>query len=240
MNILFLDSVDRQTFGGYQNWISLLAPALKKKGYDITVAGRPDSSFIRRLRAQQPTPRIMEIAISGDFNPATIYRINRYLDEAAIDIIICDFNKDVRLGGLAARMNGRTKVLWRMGLNITKNNFIHRFLTPILIDAVAVPSEGLKKQVIESEYISTEDLSFFISLKGSAFLLSMISSAIASASPPIANAASSTCLGAVFILIFFEDHIPRYLRADSFLLSLNIVGIARVSVSISELCKSFI
>jgi len=158
MNILFLDSVDRWTFGGYQNWISLLAPALVKKGYDITVAGRPDSSFIRRLRNQKPSPRIMEIAISGDFNPATIYRINRYLDEAAIDIVICDFNKDVRLGGLAARLNGRTRVLWRLGLNITKNSFMHRFLTPKLIDAVAVPSEGLKKQVVASGYISANQV----------------------------------------------------------------------------------
>jgi glycosyltransferase involved in cell wall biosynthesis len=100
----------------------------------------------------------LELNISGDFNPITINKIRKFLSAEAIDIVICDFNKDVRLGGLAARLYGKTKVLWRLGLDITKNSFVHRHLTPRLVDGVVVPSEGLKRQIIRFGYLKPNDV----------------------------------------------------------------------------------
>jgi len=156
MNLLFLDSIDVKTFGGYQNWISLLAPELAGRGHRVTVVGRPNSEFIRRFTRQPAYVNIVELAISGDFNPLTISKLAGQFKKENIDIIICDFNKDVRLGGLAARFSNRPKVIWRLGLNITRNNFVHRFLTPKLIDAAVVPSADLKRQVVASGYIDSK------------------------------------------------------------------------------------
>lgn len=158
MNLLFLDSINIKTFGGYQNWISLIAPELARRGHQVTIVGRPNSEFIRRFRKQSTSVNIFELAISGDFNPFTISKLARQFKKENIDIVICDFNKDVRLGGLAARFSNRPKVIWRLGLNVTKNNFIHRFLTPMLIDAAVVPSADLKRQVVASGYINSGDV----------------------------------------------------------------------------------
>ena len=70
-----------------------------------------------------------------------------------IDILTVNFNKDVRIGGLAARWAGSTKVFWRMGLDITGNGLMHRWLTPKLVDTVVVPSEALKQQVTRRSYL---------------------------------------------------------------------------------------
>jgi len=153
MNLLILDSINSGTFGGYQNWICLITPEFAKRGHQITIVGRPKSEFFKRLEKQPAAVNIFELPISGDFNPFTISKLAGLFKKEKIDIVICDFNKDVRLGGLAARFSNRPKVIWHLGLNITKNSFIHRFLTPRLIDTAVVPSADLKKQVVASGYI---------------------------------------------------------------------------------------
>ncbi len=153
MNLLILDSIDTKTFGGYQNWICLIAPELVERGHTITIAARPLSEFFKRFKRRSAGLKIFELPISGDFNPFTISKLSKLFKNEKIDIVICDFNKDVRLGGLAALFSNRPKVIWHLGLNITKNNFVHRFLTPRLIDTAVVPSDDLKKQVVASGYI---------------------------------------------------------------------------------------
>ncbi|MBD3401965.1 glycosyltransferase [candidate division GN15 bacterium] len=157
MNILFLDSIDRETFGGYENWIRLAATWFAERGHEVTVAGRSNSEYLRRLHDACPQAKLVELPISGDFNPRTIARLKRYLEEHRIDWMTVNFNKDVRIGGLAARWSGSTRVIWRMGLDITRDGFVHRFLTPKLVDGVFVPSHGLKRQVTRFGYL-TDDM----------------------------------------------------------------------------------
>jgi len=156
MNLFILDSIDINTFGGYQNWINLTAPALAKRGHKVTIAGRPHSEYLRRFKVTGDSVRVFEIEISGDFNPLTIVKLKKQFEKERTDIVICDFNKDVRLAGLAACLQKEIKVVWHLGLNITKNSFVHKFLTPKLIDAAVVPSENLKKQIVASGYIDED------------------------------------------------------------------------------------
>ncbi|HVP07439.1 MAG TPA: glycosyltransferase family 4 protein, partial [Candidatus Acidoferrum sp.] len=143
MKLLFLDSIEAATYGGMEEWIRLVGTGLAARGHETTVSGRAGSEFLRRMAPRGENLHVLELSISGDFQPTTINRIKSYLDEQQIDIIVVNFNKDVRLGGIAARWSGATKVVWSVGLDITKDNFAHRFLTPRLVDAVLVPSQSL-------------------------------------------------------------------------------------------------
>ncbi len=156
MNLLILDSIETKTFGGYQNWICLIAPELAKRGHKLFVVGRPQAEFFNRFERQANGLKLFELPISGDFNPFTIAKLAQLFNKENIDVVICDFNKDVRLGGLAARFSNQPKVVWHLGLNITKKNFVHRFLTPRLIDTAVVPSADLKRQVVASGYIDAK------------------------------------------------------------------------------------
>ncbi|MCP4684282.1 MAG: glycosyltransferase family 4 protein [bacterium] len=77
--------------------------------------------------------------------------------ERGIDVIVVNFNKDVRIGGLAAKWTGSARVVWRVGVNLTKDSFVHRFLTPRLVDGVITPSYSLKKEITRLGYI-TDDM----------------------------------------------------------------------------------
>lgn len=156
MNLLFLDSVERGTFGGYENWIALVAKYFAERGHRVTAVGRPGSEYLRRTLAESEKIETIELPISGDFNPLTISRLKRILSERQVDLMTVNFNKDVRLGGLAARWYGPTRVCWRLGLDITSNKWVHRWLSPRLVDGVIVPSQALKKQVTRHGYLTDE------------------------------------------------------------------------------------
>jgi len=156
MRILFFDSIDRDIFGGLENWIGIVASNFVQRGHDVTVAGRPDSEFLRRIATLDDRIHILDVKISGDFNPFTIKTIKDYLQQNDIEIAFVNFNKDIRLAGLASGWHGRTRVIWRVGLDITKDNFVHKQLTPRLIDGVITPSHDLKKQITHFGYITDE------------------------------------------------------------------------------------
>ncbi|RME24207.1 MAG: glycosyltransferase family 1 protein [Candidatus Zixiibacteriota bacterium] len=156
MNILFLNSIDVATYGGMEEWIRLVAMGLKKRGHTVTVCGRPRSEFLRRLRGSLPDEDLCPVAVSADFHPGTIAHIRRLIQERRIDVVITNFNKDIRLGGLAARWTGKAKVIWSAGLDITRDKWVHRILTPRLLDGIIVPSAALKRQITRHGYLPPE------------------------------------------------------------------------------------
>ena len=79
MNLLFLDSIDKKTFGGYQNWISLVSRGLCEKGHKAVLAGRPGSEYLRRVGEVNPKAKKIPLDISGDFNPLRV-RFHRNAD----------------------------------------------------------------------------------------------------------------------------------------------------------------
>ncbi|MFH1372622.1 MAG: glycosyltransferase family 4 protein [bacterium] len=156
MNIFFLDSIETTTYGGMEEWIRLTAAGLSQRGHTVTVAGRRGSEYLRRAAAENSGVTALELDISGDFNPCTISKIKNFLAANKTDVVIVNFNKDVRLAGLAARWQGGPKVVWSVGLDITKDTAVHRYLTPKLIDGVIVPSEALKRQITRYDYVTPE------------------------------------------------------------------------------------
>ena len=154
MNILFLDSIEKETYGGMEQWIRLTASGLARRGHKVSVAGRPDSEYLRRVADTGRDIRIFQLDISGDFNPFTIAKLRRFLARENIDVMTVNFNKDIRVGGLAARLQGKTRVVWSVGLDITEDGLFHRYLTPKLIDGVIVPSHALKQQITKLGYIN--------------------------------------------------------------------------------------
>jgi len=153
MNLLFLDSIEKETYGGMEEWIGLIADGLVNRNHNVTIAGRRDSEFLRRIEKFNDSITILPMEISGDFNPVTVAELKSTISKKKIDLVTVNFNKDVRLGGLAAKLGGKIKVIWSVGLDITKDSFVHRHLTPKLIDGVIVPSNALANQIAKSGYI---------------------------------------------------------------------------------------
>lgn len=154
MNLMFLDSIATDVYGGLEHWIGMVSAGLVARGHRVVVVGRPGSEYLRRTALVSEDVNIEPLKISGDFNPVTIMSLKRLLTKYQIDAVVGNFNKDVRLGGLAARWNGRPRVIWRLGNNMTRDNIVHRFLTPRLLDGAITPSHELKRQIMQPGYLT--------------------------------------------------------------------------------------
>jgi len=155
VNVLFLNSIEVETYGGMEEWIRLAATGLAARGHGVILAGRPGSEYLSRAGADE-TVRRFELAISGDFHPATISRLARFISKNAVNIVVVNFTKDIRVGGLSAALNKDVPVIWSVGLDITKDSLSHRILTPRLIDGVITPSRALADQIVRSGVVSSD------------------------------------------------------------------------------------
>ncbi|MBK7141273.1 MAG: glycosyltransferase family 4 protein [bacterium] len=153
MNVMFLDSIEKETYGGMEEWVRLVASGLVAKGHRVRVVGRPGSRFLDRIERDTENVQITGLDISGDFHPRTIGALKSLMAEDQTEIVVTNFNKDLRLGGLAAKLDGNPRVVWSVGLDITRDSWIHRLLTPRLFDGVLVPSNSLKSQITRHGYI---------------------------------------------------------------------------------------
>ncbi len=143
--ILFLNSIRKNVWGGGENLIYNFAIHLTRKGHRIWVAGRKDSEFLRHF--SEIEVGLLPLKIRGDFDPFTISHLYRLISREKIDFIWVNFNKDLRLGGIAARLKRRPKIIWGMGVLLPETSLIHKITGRFLPDKIVVPSRSLKNQL---------------------------------------------------------------------------------------------
>lgn len=146
MKILYLNSVGVESWGGGEKWMFVSASGLRDRGHRIFVAGRRDSLFLERFAADAfPT---LPLQIRGDFDIATILALRGFIREHQIDVIIANFNKDVRLAGLARKLMKGTRLIARNGLPILHNNWRYRLSYKSLVDGIITNTEAIKKRYL--------------------------------------------------------------------------------------------
>lgn len=77
MNVLFVNS--NREWGGGEVWLTAIAGGLSDRGHNITIVCRPGSALYRRLEGKDHA--VIPLRLSGDFNPATMYRLYRLLHD---------------------------------------------------------------------------------------------------------------------------------------------------------------
>lgn len=152
LNILFINSIEKTTWGGLENWIQLVSGDLRERGHAITVIGRPQSKFISRISRNKDL-EIIELNLSGDFNLSAISQIAKIIGSHKIDLTLCNFVRDVRLSGLARKVTHNFKIIWTPGVNLAKKTMSHYLLFRNFIDGAIVPSRYLRDEIVSSGYL---------------------------------------------------------------------------------------
>jgi glycosyltransferase involved in cell wall biosynthesis len=154
--ILFLNSIRENVWGGGENLIYNLATHLSKRENGIWIAGRKNSEFLSHFST--PEINLLPLKIRGDFGPVNILSLAKILSKEKIDFIWVNFNKDLRLGGIAARLARAVKVIWGMGVLLPGTNLVHRLTGKYLPDKIVVPSQNLKNQLKKFTWIKQEKI----------------------------------------------------------------------------------
>ncbi|HQU73631.1 MAG: glycosyltransferase family 4 protein [Calditrichaeota bacterium] len=154
MNILFFNSIGTTTWGGGEKWMFLAARGLRDKGHRVYVGGRVDSLFLRTFREMEF--ETLPLHITGDFGLINILKIRRFLLARGIDAVVANFNKDIRLTGIAGRLANRPAIIARSGALILRNNWRYRLSYRKLVDGILTNSLSIKKRYTSYPFIENQ------------------------------------------------------------------------------------
>ena len=145
MRIAFINAMRPEDWGGVENWMVNVASGLRDRGHHSIIIGRPGSEFV--CRAQNFKIPTFKVNMRGDFDPFIISRLFRIFKDEGIEILCTNLNKDLRLGGIAAKLAGNIKVISRKGMVCMKDSFRFRWTYNKLVDSIIVASEWLKSEL---------------------------------------------------------------------------------------------
>ena len=147
MRILFINSI--QMFGGGEIWMLRTLAGLKARGHQVHLICRPGTELEKR--AMDAGVQVYSIPIRGDFGPLSIYRTWKCIRDNKIDIVLTNMDKELRFGGIAARLAGHCAVFPRRGIDYPLKNKPHyRFAYTKLADAVIANSAATKRALLKN------------------------------------------------------------------------------------------
>uniref|UniRef100_Q3AQJ3 Glycosyl transferase n=1 Tax=Chlorobium chlorochromatii (strain CaD3) TaxID=340177 RepID=Q3AQJ3_CHLCH len=119
------------------------AKGLADKGHTVVLASKKHSKIIDYAHSKGVKTTVFEIR--GDVSPITTLKIAHFLKKHAIDVLICNLNKDVRVAGLAARTVNTPVVLARHGMLLCGNKWKHKVTLTQLVDGIITNSKTIKE-----------------------------------------------------------------------------------------------
>lgn len=143
MNILFINSIGRNKFGGGEKWMVNAAKGLTDRGHNVVLASKRNSRLLEYASGRGVRTEVMEIR--GDFSPLATLKIAAWMKRHQTDILICNLNKDVRVAGLAARLVGHPVVLARHGMLLCSRKWKHKLSLTRLTDGIITNSRTIRE-----------------------------------------------------------------------------------------------
>ncbi|MBU1001290.1 MAG: glycosyltransferase [Proteobacteria bacterium] len=154
MNIAFVNATQR--FGGVKAWTLDLCRALDSMGHKTWIFARP-GPFLNKALAMGLDAR--EGWFGFDYRPLSVWRFMQFFKANAVDALVANVGKDLRIAGVAARLTG-VPVVHRVGLprdmrDTLKVRNTHRFTRATLLS----PCEYIKREMLEEiSFLSPEDI----------------------------------------------------------------------------------
>ncbi len=151
MNILLMNSVQPDSWGGGEKWMLVLAEGLRRNGHNIYFCGHEHSVFLNR--SSKAGFESFPLKIKSDFGLINILKLALFYRKKSIQTVIANFNKDVRIAGIAGRVSRRPVIVARNGLAILPNNAIYRFTYRLLVDGIITNSLEIKDKYLSYRWM---------------------------------------------------------------------------------------
>ncbi|MEW6381611.1 MAG: glycosyltransferase [bacterium] len=147
-NICFFNS--NKVWGGGEKWHHDASLFFQNRGYRVLVITNYHSELFANLSNQKEIQlKRLRISRLSFLNILKIISIANILKENKIDTIILNLPSDVKVAGIAARIAGVKKIIYRRGLAVpVKNSPLNRFLFQQVISGIIANSEEIKRTIL--------------------------------------------------------------------------------------------
>ena len=148
MKILFFNS--NKIWGGGEKWNLETASDFHKKGKSVIILASPSGNLFKRSLQEDLETLPVFISNLSFINPFLLVRLYRMFRRIRPDVVILMLPSDLKAGGLAARMAGISKIIYRRDIALPmKNSFLNRFLFRKVITDVVTNSSETKQKLLE-------------------------------------------------------------------------------------------
>ncbi len=147
MRIVFINSI--KMFGGGEIWLLRTMNALSERGHKVCLICRPNVPL--ESRAKNAGFKVHTVRMRGDLDPIVISKIWIILRRFRADVVCTNMDKELRLGGSAARLAGVKAVVPRRGSDYPlKNTLAYRWSYETLADGIIANSKSTKQTLLKN------------------------------------------------------------------------------------------
>jgi glycosyltransferase involved in cell wall biosynthesis len=147
MNILFISSI--QMWGGGEVWLMDIMSGLRQRGHAVSLICRPNTELAEKAHAAGYDVTTMRIG--GDFDPFVIWKTFRVMRRKKIQVVCTNMDKDLRFGGIAAKLAGVSGIVPSREIDYPlKNKWRYRFAYNFLASKIVVNSDATLRTVLQS------------------------------------------------------------------------------------------
>ncbi len=139
-------------WGGGELWHLTAALALQARGWRVAVVADKRGALAARVREHAGLELLgLRLGNASFLNPLTLVRLARWFRRQGIQVLVSGLPGDLKAGGLAARLAGVPRVLYRRGLAApVRDSLFNRFLYRRVIHGLIVNSLDTRDMVLRN------------------------------------------------------------------------------------------
>lgn len=137
-------------WGGGEHWHLESALLARDKGYRVCVVAAKGSVLAQRLKEHKGiTLFAVELGALAFLNPHTMLRLVSLFRQQQVDAVLLCLPRDVKAGGMAARLAGVRDIIYRRGIAVpVQDSLFNRFLYRHVLTKLIVNSEETRRCVL--------------------------------------------------------------------------------------------
>ena len=144
---LFISSI--RMWGGGEVWLLDAMRGLGRRGHRATLVCQPGGVLEDRARAAGLD--VCPLSLRPDFDPLAVWRLRRLMRRRAVDVVLTNQDKELRLGGAAARLAGPIAVVPSREVDYPLKNRIHyRYAYNRLAYHILANSQATKRSLLRN------------------------------------------------------------------------------------------
>ncbi len=149
--ICFFNST--KAWGGGEKWHFDIAARLHAKYGNIFVVAGKGSELGKRLATTNIPHFLLAIGNLSFLNPFKIIQLTRLFIKERPDILILNLPADLKAAGVAARLSGVKRIIYRRGSAIPlRNTLLNRFLFKYIIDEIIANSKETARTILSENH----------------------------------------------------------------------------------------
>jgi glycosyltransferase involved in cell wall biosynthesis len=140
-----------RAWGGGEKWYFDMACRLKNRNYKVVAVANTQSELLVKLRLKSIPTLAINLNNFSFINPVSLFRLYLFFRRSGIKTVLINLSSDLKVAGIAARLAGVKKIIYRRGSAIpVRNTLLNRIIFKYLITDVMANSEETRRTILQN------------------------------------------------------------------------------------------